>query len=172
LAVCFFVGNSGLFFWFFNLLRSLSMMQTRTFLSLGVVAVALGLGVCGSVQAADGTAFSAKLSGASEVPANASTGGGTLEASLDKATGMFSWTVNYEGLTGPAKAGHFHGPAAAGANAGVALPFTGSVDSPIKGSATLTEAQMADLMAGKWYVNLHTTANPGGELRGQVMPAQ
>jgi hypothetical protein len=67
------------------------------------------------------------------------------------------------------KAGHFHGPAAAGANAGVALGFTGSVESPIKGSATLTPAQLADLTAGKWYVNLHTAANPGGEVRGQVM---
>ena len=66
----------------------------------------------------------------------------------------------------------FHGPAAAGAYAGVALGFTGSVESPIKGSATLTPAQASDLLAGKWYVNLHTAANPGGEVRGQVAPAQ
>jgi hypothetical protein len=167
-----FVGNCPAVNSIFQISKDLSMMQTRTFLSLGVVAVALGLGVSAPVLAADATAFAAKLSGASEVPANASTGSGTLEASLDKATGVLSWTVNYAGLSGPAKAGHFHGPAAAGANAGVALPFTGSVESPIKGSATLNEAQMADLVAGKWYVNLHTAANPGGELRGQVMPAQ
>jgi hypothetical protein len=54
----------------------------------------------------------------------------------------------------------------------VALGFSGSVESPIKGSATLTPAQVADLMAGKWYVNLHTAASPGGEVRGQVMPSQ
>jgi hypothetical protein len=84
---------------------------------------------------------------------------------------MLSWTVNYSGLTGPAKAGHFHGPAPAGQNAGVALGFTGSVESPIKGSATLTAAQAADLLAGKWYVNLHTAANPGGEIRGQAVAA-
>jgi hypothetical protein len=54
----------------------------------------------------------------------------------------------------------------------VALGFTGSVESPIKGSATLTAAQVDDLIAGKWYANLHTAANPGGELRGQVMPSQ
>jgi hypothetical protein len=144
------------------------MMKTRTFLSLGVLAASLAWG--GAAMAADTVSLGAKLSGAAEVPANASTGMGSLEASLDKQTRVLTWTVSYSGLTGPAKAGHFHGPAAAGANAGVALPFTGSVDTPIKGSATLTEAQVADLLAGKWYVNLHTAANAGGELRGQVMP--
>ena len=74
-------------------------------------------------------------------------------------------------VTGPVKAGHFHGPAPAGQNTGVALGFTGSMDSPIQGSATLTAAQAADVLAGKWYANLHTAANPGGEIRGQLTPA-
>jgi hypothetical protein len=117
-------------------------------------------------QAADATAT---LSSASEVPTNSSAGTGTLEASVNKDSHLLTWTVTYSGLTGPATAGHFHGPAMAGSNAPVALPFSGSVASPIKGSATLTPAQMADLMAGRWYVNLHTAANPGGEIRGQVM---
>jgi hypothetical protein len=95
-----------------------------------------------------------------------------LDASLDKQSSVLTWTLTYAGLTGPVKAGHFHGPALAGANSGVALGFTGSVESPIKGSATLTAAQVDDLIAGKWYANLHTAANPGGELRGQVMPSQ
>ena len=147
------------------------MMHTRTFLALGVIAVSLGLGVCGVAMASDTQTLGAKLSGSSEVPANASPGSGELDASLDKRIGVLTWTLTYSGLTGPAKAGHFHGPAAAGSNAGVALGFTGNVESPIKGSATLTDAQVADLMAGKWYVNLHTAANPGGEVRGQVMPS-
>jgi hypothetical protein len=146
-------------------------MKTRTFLSLGVMAATLGLSVCGSVLAADSTAFVAKLSGTNEVPANASPGSGTLEASLDKQTSVLSWTVRYADLTGPVKAGHFHGPALAGTNAGVALGFTGSVESPVQGTATLTAAQIDALMSGKWYVNLHTAANPGGEVRGQVMPS-
>jgi hypothetical protein len=148
------------------------MMQTRTFLSAGLIAATLGLGAFNTAMAADTTALSAKLSGASEVPANSSAGSGSVEASLDKQTNVLSWTVTYTGLTGPVKAGHFHGPAAAGANAGVALGFSGSVESPIKGSATLTPAQVADLVDGKWYVNLHTAANPGGEVRGQVITSQ
>ena len=49
------------------------------------------------------------------------------------------------------------------------MPFAGEMASPIKGSATLTDAQAADLQAGKYYVNIHTAANKGGEIRGQVM---
>lgn len=148
------------------------MMKTRTFLSLGAIAAALTLSGCGAMMATNTMPLSAKLSAANEVPANASAGTGMLDASLDKQTNVLTWTVTYSGLTGPARAGHFHGPAASGANAGVALGFSGSVESPIKGSATLTAAQAADVMAGKWYVNLHTAANPGGEVRGQVMPAR
>jgi hypothetical protein len=49
---------------------------------------------------------------------------------------------------------------------------TGSAASPIKGSATLNDAQAADLMAGRWYFNIHTAANKGGEIRGQVVKGQ
>jgi hypothetical protein len=62
---------------------------------------------------------------------------------------------------------HFHGPAEPGKNAGVAVPFKDPA-SGAEGSATLTDAQAADLMAGKYYINVHTAANPGGEIRGQV----
>ena len=48
------------------------------------------------------------------------------------------------------------------------IPFTGDLSSPIKGKATLTPAQVADLMAGRYYVNLHTAKNPGGEIRAQL----
>ena len=60
------------------------------------------------------------------------------------------------------------GPAAAGANAGVAVAIPNATSSPAEGSATLTDAQAADLTSGKYYVNVHTAANPGGEIRGQV----
>jgi len=148
------------------------MIQIRNVMALGLLAATLALGACSTTSMASNTvSVTAKLSGASEVPANTSTGSGTLEATLDKQTNLLSWTVSYSGMSGPVKAGHFHGPAMAGQNAGVALGFTGSMDSPIKGSATLSAAQLADLMAGKWYVNLHTAAHPGGEIRGQATVA-
>jgi CHRD domain len=144
------------------------MLTTRRFLTASALIAALGLTACAGLQPSSTVNLSAKLSGASEVPANTSTGSGTVQATLDKQTRVLSWTVNYAGLSGPVKAGHFHGPAAAGANAGVAQGFSGPLESPIRGSATLTEAQAADVLAGKWYVNLHTAANPGGEVRGQL----
>ncbi|MCP3384522.1 CHRD domain-containing protein [Bradyrhizobium sp. CCGUVB4N] len=110
----------------------------------------------------------ATLDGKSEVPANASAGTGTADIDYDAATKKLSWKVTYSGLSGPATAAHFHGPAEAGKNAGVMVPIPGIATSPAEGSATLTDAQASDLQAGKLYVNIHTAANPGGEIRGQV----
>ena len=110
------------------------------------------------------------LSGAQEVPPATTSGSGTVTATFDKATSKLSYEVVYSGLTGPARAGHFHGPAAAGQNAGVASGFADAT-SPIRGEVTLTAAQAADLLAGRWYVNIHTQRYPGGEIRAQVTPA-
>jgi hypothetical protein len=85
---------------------------------------------------------------------------------------MLTWTIVYSGLTGAATAAHFHGPAKPGKNAAPVVPLTGALDSPIKASATLTDAQAKDLLAGLWYINIHTAANPGGEIRGQLTPAK
>jgi hypothetical protein len=115
-------------------------------------------------------AMGATMNAASEVPPNTSTGTGNATVNLDKATKTLTWTVTYSGLTGDATAAHFHGPAAPGANAGVVVAIaTGSVPNPAVGSKVLTDDQIADLLAGKWYVNIHTKANPGGEIRGQVV---
>jgi hypothetical protein len=119
---------------------------------------------------ADMLNLGATLSGAAEVPPNTSAGMGQLQAEFDKATKTLRYTLRYSGLSGPVKAGHFHGPAEAGKNAGVALGINNAGESPVQGSAVLTADQAADLLAGKWYVNLHTAANPGGEVRGQVIP--
>jgi hypothetical protein len=110
----------------------------------------------------------ATLDGKSEVPATTSSGTGTADLNYDAASKKLSWTVTYSGLSGPATAAHFHGPAEAGKNAGVAVPIPNAATSPVKGEATLTDAQAADLLGGKYYINIHTAANPGGEIRGQV----
>ena len=108
------------------------------------------------------------MSGSEEVPVVNTAGRGMVEGTYNKETRKLAYTVTYTGLSGPATAAHFHGPASSGQNAGVVLPFADPAD-PIKGEATLTEAQAADLLAGRWYANVHTRANPGGEIRGQVM---
>ena len=113
-------------------------------------------------------AFTTQLRGANEVPPVTSGASGQVDAVLNKDTNLLRWQLSYAGLSGPATAGHFHGPAAVGANAGAALPFTGPITSPMSGQATLTPAQAADLMAGKWYANIHTARFPGGEIRGQM----
>jgi CHRD domain len=127
--------------------------------------------LCGAARA-EQINFKADLSGASEVPPVTGPGSGNATAALDTTTKTLTWTVTYSGLSEPvAKAGHIHGPAAPGANAGVLVPFKDNLASPIKGSATLTDAQISDLEAGRTYMNLHTTAHPTGELRGQLVRA-
>ena len=120
---------------------------------------------------AQAVTYKADLSGAAQVPPNATKGTGTLAATYDPASKKLSYTVTYKDLSGPATAAHFHGPAAAGANAGVVVPAAAPLASPIKGEATLTDAQAADLLAGRYYLNIHTAAHKGGEIRGQVEKA-
>lgn len=152
-------------------------MQTRRQLSrqaaAGLAGIAAALVVslsgCGLMTPASNmVAFTTQLRGANEVPPNNSSGSGSVDAALNKDTMLLRWKVNYAGMTGPATMAHFHGPAMIGANAGIALGWANPVTSGMEGRATLTAAQAADLMAGKWYANLHTAAFPGGELRGQM----
>jgi hypothetical protein len=116
-----------------------------------------------------GSLMSATLGGAKEVPPNSSSGSGVAAIKLDG--DVLSWVITYSGMSGPVTNAHFHGPAAAGANAGVIVPFAGSLGSPIAGSQKLTAPQIAGLRSGLWYVNLHSAAFPGGEIRGQVTAA-
>lgn len=135
---------------------------------LGTVMLGGLLIVTAAPSRAEVVKLQADLKGSNEVPPNSSSGSGKAEAAFNTETKVLTYTVTYADLTGPAMGAHFHGPGEAGKNAGIALPFK-TVQSPIQGSATLTDAQAADLLAGKWYANIHTAANPGGELRGQMM---
>ncbi len=139
------------------------MSNTRIMLAT----LALGAAVAFAVPAF-AEKMKATLDGKSEVPPNASAGTGTADIDYDAATKKLSWKLTYSGLSGPATAAHFHGPAEPGKNAGVAVAIPGATSSPAEGSAVLTDAQAADLTAGKYYINVHTAANPGGEIRGQV----
>ena len=140
------------------------MTWSRRLFTISTVALLAGCAMLGSTVQLGGS-----LSGAQEVPPVSTAGSGTVEATFDKQTNRLSYRVVYSGLSGPAAAGHFHGPATAGQNAGVVLGFSNAA-SPIQGEATLTAAQAADLLAGRWYVNIHTARNPGGEIRAQVIP--
>lgn len=115
----------------------------------------------------------ADLKASAEVPPKDSAGTGTLTGTLNTETNEFTYHIEFSGLTGPVAAAHFHGPAAEGANAKPQLPIKGTpITSPIDGKATLTAQQAKELVDGKWYFNLHTAANPGGEIRGQVLKSE
>lgn len=113
--------------------------------------------------------YSAKLDAASETPPNDSKGTGMVDAKYDTASKTLSWTATYSGLSGPAVAAHFHGPAPAGKAAGVLVPLAGGLSSPVSGSAKLTDAQAKALSEGMVYLNIHTAAHKDGEIRGQLM---
>jgi hypothetical protein len=141
------------------------MKAIAVFLASGLLAVTTSFL---PAAVAETIALKTDLKGSNSVPPNASTATGTVAATYDTVTKVLNYTVTFSGLSGPAIAAHFHGPAEAGKNAGIAVHFP-AVASPIKGTATLTDAQAADLLAGRWYANIHTNAIPSGEIRGQLV---
>lgn len=109
----------------------------------------------------------ADMKASSQVPPTSSKGSGSLTATYDSASKKLSWKGSVSGLSGSATAAHFHA-GEPGKNGAVVIPITGADKGSFEGSATLTDAQAADLMSGKWYVNIHTAANKAGEIRGQL----
>lgn len=103
----------------------------------------------------------------------ASPGVGTGIVTYDNVSNLLSWDITFSGLLAGTTAAHFHGPAAPGVSAGVqvAIPLgssLGQTSGTVIGSATITNLQAADLLANLWYINIHTSQFPGGEIRGQV----
>lgn len=133
--------------------------------------------------------FKATMNGASENPANSSTGTGSFTATLDTSTNVFTYDFTFSGLTSNVNNGHIHGPAAVGLNAGTTINFntlagaqfsfgqtagTGHGTVVLSPNTQITATINGDslkklLFAGLTYANIHTVNNPGGEIRGQIL---
>ena len=126
----------------------------------------------GQLTEAAPSSFNITLAGSHEVPSNPSTGLGNLTGTYDDATNTLSFNLVFTGLASPTTVAHFHGPAAPGVNASPVIAFAGFPVGVTSGSYSnsyvLTAAQETQLLSGLWYVNIHTTASPGGEIRGQL----
>lgn len=142
----------------------------RTLL-IGAGALAL-IAVAGAARA-EILHFRAVLDGASEVPPLHAPGKGVLSGDLDTRTRKLHYRLEFSGLSGPATGAHIHGPAASGVNGPPLVMLSmEALTSPKIGSETLTRGQVADLEAGRLYVNVHTGDHPDGEIRGQLLPAK
>ncbi len=136
-----------------------------------LLACTLLLGGCMSYMsdpAGSNISLGATLNSANEVPPNDSTAGGYLTAQYSTATRIFKWRLVVNGLGAPITRAAFHGPDAMGTERAIVplnAPFDGTQH---VGSATLTEQQAADLLAGRWYVDVRTEKFPSGEIRGVV----
>jgi CHRD domain len=143
------------------------MKPSSPFLRNVLIALAIA---CASLGAyAKKIELKATLLSSTEVPPNDSKGHGMLTATLNTTANKLTYHITFEDLTGPVVAAHFHGPAMPGENAGPQVPIKEAhIVSPINGTAALTADQVKDLLAGKWYFNIHTKEHPGGEIRGQI----
>ncbi|MDQ2804811.1 MAG: CHRD domain-containing protein [Pseudomonadota bacterium] len=125
-----------------------------------------------ATASAETVKFQTSVTPNAEVPPTTSKGSGEAAATLDTTTHQLTYDVTFQGFASPVTAAHFHGPAAAQKNAKVQVPLGNNPKSPLHGSATLTAAQQQQLMAGEWYVNVHSVNHPAGAIRGQMIKAQ
>jgi hypothetical protein len=144
-----------------------------------LITAAAGLLIAGGTVLAQGgqgpsdRRVTASLTGAKEVPPAQTAGTGMMEGVINMSSRELRWNIKCNGLSGPVTAMHFHGPATEAQNAGVVAPMQGGCDGAgTSGRVVVDQNGLADLMAGKWYVNVHTQLNPNGEIRGQVAVTQ
>lgn len=111
--------------------------------------------------------FRTTLSGANEVPPRDTPAWGIGHATLDLDTKMFNFDYSFEDLLAPQTAAHIH-VAPPGVNGPVHIPLP--MGSPASLEMMLTDMDIEQLTSGLWYVNVHSTLYPGGEIRGQFVP--
>ena len=142
-------------------------MQRRIFLTLTIILSAMMF----SITAAAQQKFSVSLNGRQEVPANNSSGSGSCMVTLNQTQTQFTVTCNYRNLTSNAVGAHIHDNGPVGVNSPIRFDFSftgGTIGTIGPLVFNTTPAQVADLRANRWYVNIHTSNFPGGEIRGQV----
>ena len=130
-----------------------------------VAALAVSMMFAAATAQAEMMKFTSELTGAAQVPPNDSAATGTAEVTFDTEAKTVTWMYTHEGLSGDMTAAHIHGPATAAEAAGPVIDTTGET---MEGSAPITDAQAAELMAGMYYFNVHTEKFPDGEIRGQL----
>jgi hypothetical protein len=137
---------------------------------LSVVAVVATLGPAPALAQ---TYFAAQLSGAQEVPPVSTIGTGFGRVTLNAAETQITVSVYYTTANGTVTMGHIHGPAAAGTNGPVLFnlnPAVGVNTGSVVGTPfNVSPAQVTQLKEAHWYFNVHSTINPGGEIRGQIL---
>ena len=136
---------------------------------------ALLLGTAGvlsfaSPAAADTHIYSVPMNGAQEVPPVPGAGIGQALVTFDDVTGACTVSGSFSGLSSNATLAHVHGPGAPGVNAGILITLTetGGTSGTVSGSGTIAAGQIANFLAGLMYLNIHTSINGGGEIRGQI----
>lgn len=119
---------------------------------------------------ADRIQFVTNLDGGQETPPVETVANGSGMVYLDRATKKLLWDISYNDLSSPVTAAHFHGPVGPGVPADVQLTLAplSATTNRIAGEANLTDEQMRQVLAGLWYINIHTEKPPDGEVRGQV----
>ncbi len=115
--------------------------------------------------------LSGNATGSQEVPAVTTSATGSLSGKYNATTNLLEYDIDFTGLSGTVSVAHFHGPALAGVSAPPVIDLsitTNGVNGKLKGSSTLHDTMEAHLLSGRLYYNIHTAANPNGEIRGQV----
>jgi|SRR5688500_15100203 len=152
-------------------------MKTKQIFSKSLIILSLFTGLtfaaCESDDVNDNTyAVSGNGSGAQENPPVATSGTSTLTGSYNADINRLDYTINWNGLSGPATMAHFHGPALTGVNAGAMVTLsitTNGINGTASGSAILHDTAENHLLNGRVYYNIHTATHINGEVRGQVI---